>query len=74
MVSGSTMTQPEQLLSASVNNSVNNSADDGTNNGGEIELWYARDTRFGTPKANVYLSLRTPLANDVAATLFCCGC
>ena len=62
MVSGSTMTQPEQLLSASVNNSVNNSADDGTNNGGEIELWYARDTRFGTPKANVYLSLRTPLA------------
>ena len=23
-------------------------------------VWYARDTRFETPKANVYLSLRTP--------------
>ncbi|MDX1633599.1 MAG: insulinase family protein [Marinobacter sp.] len=26
-----------------------------------LELWYARDTRFDTPKANVYLSLRSPL-------------
>ena len=25
-----------------------------------MEVWYARDTRFETPKANVYLSLRTP--------------
>ena len=58
MLSGNTMTQPEQLLSAG--------ADDGVNNGGGIELWYARDTRFGTPKANVYLSLRTPLAQESA--------
>ena len=26
-----------------------------------LEVWYARDTRFDTPKANVYLSLRSPL-------------
>ncbi|AFP30314.1 insulinase family protein [Marinobacter sp. BSs20148] len=58
MLSGNTMNQPEQLLSAGAN--------DGLNNGGEIELWYARDTRFGTPKANVYLSLRTPLAQESA--------
>jgi len=58
MLSGNTMTQPEQLLSAG--------ADDDVNNGGGIELWYARDTRFGTPKANVYLSLRTPLAQESA--------
>lgn len=25
-----------------------------------LPVWYARDTRFGTPKANVYVSLRTP--------------
>lgn len=25
-----------------------------------LDIWYARDTRFDTPKANVYLSLRTP--------------
>ena len=25
-----------------------------------FELWFARDTRFDTPKANVYLSLRSP--------------
>ncbi|HEV8078601.1 MAG TPA: insulinase family protein, partial [Marinobacter sp.] len=56
MLSGNTMTQPEQLLS--VGDSTNNSA----NNSAKIDLWYARDTRFGTPKANVYLSLRTPLA------------
>ena len=29
-----------------------------------IALWYARDTSFGTPKANVYLNLRSPIAND----------
>ncbi|PHQ17141.1 insulinase family protein [Marinobacter profundi] len=27
---------------------------------GGMALWYARDTRFGTPKANVYVSLRSP--------------
>jgi secreted Zn-dependent insulinase-like peptidase len=52
MLSGNTMTQPEQLLSA---------GDDG-----DIELWYASDTRFGTPKANIYLSLRTPLVLESA--------
>ncbi len=25
-----------------------------------MDVWYARDTRFETPKANAYLSLRTP--------------
>lgn len=25
-----------------------------------MDVWYARDTRFETPKANVYFSLRTP--------------
>ncbi|MDL0430206.1 insulinase family protein [Marinobacter sp. TBZ242] len=25
-----------------------------------MDVWYARDVRFDTPKANVYLSLRTP--------------
>lgn len=25
-----------------------------------LDIWYARDIRFDTPKANVYLSLRTP--------------
>ncbi|KPP97159.1 insulinase family protein [Marinobacter sp. HL-58] len=25
-----------------------------------MDVWYARDTRFDTPKANVYLSLRNP--------------
>jgi secreted Zn-dependent insulinase-like peptidase len=58
MLSGSAMTQPELLLSAGANDSANS--------GDEIELWYARDTRFGTPKANVYLSLRTPLALESA--------
>jgi insulysin len=29
-------------------------------NHGGIELWFARDTRFNTPKANIFLSLRTP--------------
>lgn len=27
-----------------------------------LEIWFARDTRFDSPKANVYLSLRTPAA------------
>ncbi len=26
-----------------------------------LEVWFARDTRFETPKANIYLSLRSPL-------------
>lgn len=25
-----------------------------------LDLWYDRDTRFGTPKANIFISLRTP--------------
>lgn len=29
-------------------------------NHGGVELWFARDTRFNTPKANIFLSLRTP--------------
>jgi len=28
-----------------------------------ISLWYARDTSFGTPKADVYINLRSPIAN-----------
>ncbi|QSP94304.1 insulinase family protein [Marinobacter salinisoli] len=36
----------------------------GTRDG--LDIWYARDTRFGTPKANVYLSLRTPAARASA--------
>lgn len=52
LLGGKTMAQPEQLLSA------------GDNSG--IALWYALDTRFGTPKANVYLSLRTPKALESA--------
>ncbi|MFE8073204.1 insulinase family protein [Marinobacteraceae bacterium S3BR75-40.1] len=27
-------------------------------------VWYARDTSFGTPKANVLISLRSPMANS----------
>lgn len=30
---------------------------------GPVKLWYARDTRFDSPRANVYLSLRSPKAN-----------
>ena len=30
---------------------------------GPVTLWYARDTRFGAPRANVYLTLRSPAAN-----------
>lgn len=32
----------------------------GSQNG--LDIWFARDTRFGTPKANVFISLRTPAA------------
>lgn len=31
-----------------------------------LTTWYARDTRFDTPKANVFLSLRSPVARDTA--------
>ncbi|HET8850140.1 MAG TPA: insulinase family protein [Marinobacter sp.] len=31
-----------------------------------MEIWYARDTRFGTPKANVFFGLRTPAARASA--------
>ncbi|OZB19680.1 MAG: peptidase M16 [Marinobacter sp. 34-60-7] len=31
-----------------------------------MEIWYARDTRFGTPKANVFIGLRTPAARASA--------
>jgi secreted Zn-dependent insulinase-like peptidase len=27
-----------------------------------LDVWFARDTRFNTPKANVFISLRTPAA------------
>ena len=27
----------------------------------DLEVWYARDTRFGRPEANIFLSLRSPL-------------
>ncbi|MEX2474401.1 insulinase family protein [Marinobacter sp.] len=33
---------------------------------GGLPIWYARDTQFGTPKANVYVSVRTPLAQASA--------
>ncbi|MGF2686457.1 insulinase family protein [Marinobacter sp. DUT-3] len=33
---------------------------------GGLSVWYARDTQFGTPKANVYVSIRTPLAQASA--------
>ncbi|WP_228160583.1 insulinase family protein [Marinobacter bohaiensis] len=33
---------------------------------GAPTVWYARDKHFGTPKANVYLSLRSPLTRDSA--------
>ena len=29
-----------------------------------VSVWYARDTAFGTPKAEVYINLRSPIAND----------
>ncbi|MDX1457724.1 MAG: insulinase family protein [Marinobacter sp.] len=31
-----------------------------------LSTWYARDTRFETPKANIYLSLRSPVARASA--------
>ncbi|MFO7528128.1 MAG: insulinase family protein [Marinobacter sp.] len=31
-----------------------------------MEIWFARDNRFGTPKANVFVSLRTPAARASA--------
>src|SRR5690554_1013271 len=31
-----------------------------------LDIWYARDTRFNTPKANVFISLRTPEARSSA--------
>jgi len=31
-----------------------------------LDVWYARDTRFNTPKANVFLSLRTPASQTSA--------
>lgn len=33
---------------------------------GGLDLWYAKDTRFGTPKANVFISLRSPVARETA--------
>lgn len=33
---------------------------------GGLSVWYARDTQFATPKANVYVSIRTPLAQASA--------
>jgi len=30
---------------------------------GPLTLWYAQDTQFGAPRANVYLNLRSPAAN-----------
>lgn len=45
MVPGDSMNSPE-LLS--------------TGNSSGIQLWYARNVQFDTPKANVYLSLRSP--------------
>ncbi len=33
---------------------------------GGLDIWYARDTQFNTPKANVFVSLRTP-ASQVSA-------
>ncbi|KAA1171199.1 peptidase M16 [Marinobacter salinexigens] len=31
-----------------------------------FDIWFARDTRFHTPKANVFISLRTPAARESA--------
>ncbi|MEP3823866.1 MAG: insulinase family protein [Marinobacter sp.] len=32
----------------------------------DMRVWYARDTRFNTPKANVFISLRSPIARASA--------
>lgn len=29
-----------------------------------LELWFAKDTRFGRPEANIFLSLRSPLTTE----------
>lgn len=34
-----------------------------------FELWYDRDTEFGTPKANFYFSVRSPLVNASARSV-----
>ncbi|MEX0605336.1 MAG: insulinase family protein [Marinobacter sp.] len=52
MVAGDTMEQPVQLTEGG--------------QAGDIELWYARNTEFNTPRANVYLSLRSPGARASA--------
>lgn len=52
MVAGTTMERPIKLT-------------EGDSAGG-IELWYARNTEFKTPRANVYLSLRSPGARASA--------
>ncbi|WP_152208642.1 insulinase family protein [Marinobacter changyiensis] len=52
MVAGASMEQPIQLTKG--------------NSAGDIELWYARNTEFKTPRANVYLSLRSPGARASA--------
>jgi secreted Zn-dependent insulinase-like peptidase len=31
-----------------------------------FDIWYTSDTTFGTPKANIFLSLRSPLSNSSA--------
>lgn len=41
----------------------------------DLAVWYARDTRFDTPKANLFVSLRSPIArataqNDVLSRLY----
>lgn len=33
-----------------------------------LDVWYARDTRFDTPRANVFVSLRTPATGESART------
>lgn len=45
MVPGDSMEQPRRLSGADAPGA---------------QLWFARDTRFETPKANIYLSLRSP--------------
>ncbi|WP_166260360.1 insulinase family protein [Marinobacter salicampi] len=55
MVPGGTMEKPEQLLLS----------DPDEDKG--LSLWYARDTSFEAPKANVYLSLRSPETQQSAS-------
>ncbi|WP_404363581.1 insulinase family protein [Marinobacter sp.] len=49
MVPGNTMDQPARLAPVK-------------DDAGGLTLWYARDVRFDAPRANVYLSLRSPTA------------